>query len=49
MIGGALNIKNGVVDIPEGPGWGVNIDTEILKKHQWQKGTGPGYTNKKNS
>ena len=47
MIGGPLNIKNGVVDIPEGPGWGVDIDTEVLNKHLWQKGKGPGFTNSK--
>ena len=47
MIGGPLNIKNGVVDIPEGPGWGVNIDTKVLENHPWQKGKGPGYTNSK--
>ena len=49
MIGGPLNIKNGVVDIPEGPGWGVNIDTKVLRNHAWQKGKGPGYTNSKHS
>jgi L-alanine-DL-glutamate epimerase-like enolase superfamily enzyme len=49
MIGGPLNIKNGVVDIPDGPGWGVNIDTDVLLKHEWKKGKGPGYTNRKTS
>ena len=49
MIGGPLNIKNGVVDIPEGPGWGVNIDTKVLRNHAWQKGKGPGYTNSKHA
>ena len=43
MIGGPLDIKNGVVDIPTGPGWGVDIDTSIFEKHAWQKGKGPGY------
>ena len=38
-----LDIKNGVVDIPTGPGWGVDIDTSIFEKHAWQKGNGPGY------
>ena len=42
----ALNIKKGVVDIPTAPGWGVDIDTKVLTEHAWQKGKGPGYTNK---
>tara|TARA_B110000014_G_C20125706_1_gene599439 strand:+ start:1342 stop:2640 length:1299 start_codon:yes stop_codon:yes gene_type:complete len=46
MIGGPLNIKKGVVDIPTAPGWGVDIDTKVLTEHAWQKGKGPGYTNK---
>jgi hypothetical protein len=24
----------------------VNIDTKVFHEHAWQKGKGPGYTNK---
>ena len=28
-------IKNGYLDIPDGPGWGVELNEDVIKKHPW--------------
>jgi hypothetical protein len=27
--------KDGFLDIPEGPGWGVDLDEEFIAAHPW--------------
>ncbi len=44
LTGGALNIQNGVIDIPTVPGWGVDLNEDVARAHEWEKGRGPGYT-----
>ncbi len=28
-------IKNGILEVPKGPGWGTEINEEVLKQHPW--------------
>jgi galactonate dehydratase len=44
LTGGALEVKNGRVDIPMKPGWGIDLDEEVAKAHIWERGRWPGYT-----
>lgn len=30
-------IKNGVMEIPKGPGWGTEVNEKVLKAHPWPK------------
>ena len=30
-------IKNGILTVPQGPGWGIEVNEEELKKHPWPK------------
>jgi galactonate dehydratase len=36
-----VQIKDGTVTLPQGPGFGVTFDTELAKKHPYQKVTSP--------
>jgi len=43
---GSLTYKNGTVDIPKLPGWGVNLNEDLARAHVWKPGRGPGYSNR---
>ena len=30
-------IENGILSVPEGPGWGIEVNEEELRKHPWPK------------
>ncbi len=30
-------VKNGVMDIPKGPGWGIELNEEVIRAHPWKK------------
>jgi galactonate dehydratase len=44
LTGVALEVKNGRVDIPMKPGWGVDLNEDVARAHVWEKGRWPGYT-----
>jgi L-alanine-DL-glutamate epimerase-like enolase superfamily enzyme len=37
-------IENGELVIPTRPGWGVNLNEDVARKHVWERGRPPGYT-----
>ncbi len=43
LTGGALEINDGIIDVPTEPGWGVNLNEEVARAHVWEPGRGPGY------
>ena len=43
LTGGPLEITDGIIGIPDKPGWGVELNEEVAKAHVWQSGRGPGY------
>ena len=44
LTGGPLEFHDGgVLDIPDKPGWGVELDEEVARAHAWVRGRGPGY------
>ena len=43
LTGGGLDYTGGELQIPTKPGWGVELDEAVAKKHIWQPGRGPGY------
>ena len=44
LTGGPLEFHDGgVLDIPDKPGWGVELDEEVARAHAWKRGRGPGY------
>jgi|TARA_B100002003_G_C14140811_1_gene548591 L-alanine-DL-glutamate epimerase-like enolase superfamily enzyme len=46
LTNGSLTYKNGTVDIPKLPGWGVNLNEDLARAHVWKPGRGPGYLNR---
>ena len=44
LTNGPLDFKDGHLDIPTAPGWGVDLNEDVARKHVWEKGRGPGYT-----
>ena len=44
LSGTSLNFHDGgLLDIPDKPGWGVDLNEEVARAHPWEKGRGPGY------
>ena len=43
LTGGPLEITNGELSLPTGPGWGVELDEDVARAHPWERGRGPGY------
>ena len=44
LTGGPLTFhEGGILDIPTKPGWGVDLDEDVARAHEWQPGRGPGY------
>ena len=37
-------IENGEVLIPSRPGWGADLDEAVARKHAWEPGRLPGYS-----
>ena len=37
-------IENGEVLIPTRPGWGANLNVDVARKHVWEPGRLPGYS-----
>jgi galactonate dehydratase len=37
-------IENGELLIPSGPGWGADLDEAVARKHVWEPGRLPGYS-----
>ena len=44
LTGGPMEFDNGYARIPTKPGWGVDLDEEVAREHEWKLGRGPGYT-----
>ena len=44
LTGGPMEFDNGYARIPTKPGWGVDLDEEVAREHEWELGRGPGYT-----
>ncbi len=42
LTGSPLKYHNGHLDIPTGPGWGLNLNEELAKKYEWGRNKGPG-------
>ena len=38
-------IEKGELVIPTRPGWGLNLNEDVARKHVWEPGRMPGYTN----
>ena len=38
-------IEQGELLIPTRPGWGANLNEDVARKHVWEQGRMPGYTN----
>ena len=36
MVRGSIVIRDGYLELPERPGWGVEIDEELLTKYPYQ-------------
>jgi galactonate dehydratase len=43
ITGGALDYSGGELQIPTKPGWGVDLDEDVARKHVWEPGRGPGF------
>jgi len=43
LITGKLVIENGDALIPDGPGWGADLNEEVAREHRWEPGRLPGY------
>ena len=43
LTGGPLDYTGGELQIPTRPGWGLDLDEDVAKKHVWQSGRGPGF------
>ena len=43
LTGGALQFESGTLAIPDGPGWGLELDEDVARAHVWEPGRGPGY------
>ena len=43
LTGGPMPYKNGELPVPTKPGWGVDLDEKVAKRHVWERGRGPGY------
>ena len=44
LTGGPIDFVDGTLAIPDGPGWGIELDEDVAKAHAWERGRGPGYT-----
>jgi len=38
IIVGALDVIDGSIGLPDGPGWGVELDMEGVERHRWRVG-----------
>lgn len=44
LTGGPMPYEDGALPITTRPGWGVDLDEKVARKHVWQRGRGPGYS-----
>ena len=43
LTNGPLEIKDGHLDVPTKPGWGVELNEDLAREKVWEKGRGPGF------
>ena len=43
LTGGAVEIRDGVIELPTKPGWGVDLDEDLARARVWEPGRGPGF------
>ena len=43
LTDGVPDLSNGEMAMPDRPGWGLNLDEAVARKHKWEHGKYPGY------
>lgn len=43
LTNGPLEIKEGHLEVPAKPGWGVDLNEDLARQKVWEKGRGPGF------
>lgn len=44
LITGALVIERGEALLPDGPGWGADLDESVARAHVWERDRPPGFS-----